>query len=156
MHIHSLDVFNSIKANFNRIYLAPHSFEFDLRLRVNARSLKVTRRYRSRCLPLSPFSNPWIFMNVDCVGLHVKSHMCCTKFDKHDGHRFRKFAANFIFVLRVLICGKKLTFCLVDCINANFISRTIFFSLKRKPARQAHSDGAFKRCDKLTFRSIAN
>lgn len=46
---------------------------------------------------------PWTRMNSDCFGLHVNSHMCRTKFVKHDGHRCRKPAASFIFLLSTSI-----------------------------------------------------
>lgn len=58
-------------------------------------------------LPLSPFSLLITFMNSDCVLLHVKSHICSTRFAIQDGHRFKKLAANSTFLLSVSIYSIK-------------------------------------------------
>lgn len=51
-------------------------------------------------------SFPVTFKKFDWFDAQVNSHKCFTKFDKQDGQRFRKLAANWIFVFKTSIWNR--------------------------------------------------
>lgn len=56
-------------------------------------------------IPLVELLTCVAFTNLDCSGLHVKSHNCFAKLLMHEGHLLRKFAARTMLLSSVLSCA---------------------------------------------------